>query len=205
MLEFSVSGPFPVPMRRPNGPDIDVQRLPELLHYDANFSGRGCYVFSLSVAHGYRPIYVGKTVRATLLKEAFNDSNQLKILRHLNLCNRVDGLFISLVYKCSRGWARNHVEITELEEWLIANAAVRNPDLINRRSLPKNRWRIRGVHKSAGGKPSAMALEFREMMGMPLPKPVEPPPLPIGHPSNHYSLSGDACEQSFAFDDQRAA
>ena len=80
MLEFSVCGPFPVPMRRQNGPDIDLDHLPQLLDYDENFGGRGCYVFSLSVAHGYRPIYVGKTVRATLLKEAFNDSNNSKSL-----------------------------------------------------------------------------------------------------------------------------
>ncbi len=174
MLEFAVAGPFKVPLFRANtgAVDLDVKKcFAELPRLHDGFCGRGCYVFSLSVPYGYRPAYVGKTVHGTIIKEAFNPSNQLKITRYLNDIKRVDGLHISIVYKCSNGWAKNSAEISELEEWLIANAASKNPDLLNRRSVPKNNWRIKGVENSGVGRPDTMAVQFKSMMGIgPQPK-----------------------------------
>ena len=169
MLEFVVGGPFKVPLVRANtgAVDLDIRRcFEELPGRHDGFQGRGCYVFSLSVPYGYRPAYVGKTVHGTIIKEAFNPSNQLKITRYLNDIKRVDGLFISIVHKSSRGWAKNSDEISELEEWLIANAASKNPELLNRRSVPKKNWRIKGVENSGVGRPDTMAVEFRSMMGI---------------------------------------
>lgn len=72
----------------------------------------------------------------------------------------------SIVFKSSSGWARNAEEIGQLEEWLIANAASKNPDLLNRRSLPRQNWRVRGVENSGVGRPDSMAVDFKLMMGL---------------------------------------
>jgi hypothetical protein len=169
MIEFSVAGPFKVPLTRAatGAVDLDLKKcIAQLPAEHDGFQERGCYVFSLSVPYGYRPAYVGKTVNATIIKEAFNPSNQLKITRHLNDIRRVDGLYISIVFKSSSGWARNAEEIGQLEEWLIANAASKNPDLLNRRSLPRQNWRVRGVENSGVGRPDSMAVDFKLMMGL---------------------------------------
>lgn len=50
------------------------------------------------------------------------------------------------------GWqnADEYEFIDEVEEYLIAQAAIRNPSLSNRIRLPKQSWNIKGVN--AGGK-----------------------------------------------------
>jgi len=175
MIEFAVAGPYRVPVYRAStgGVDIDLKACVRALPKEHDgFEDRGCYVFSISVPHGYRPIYVGKTVKTTIIKEAFSASNQLKITRYLNESHRVDGLFISIVYKCSGGWGRNEREIGEIEEWLIANAAGRNPGLLNRRSVPRKNWVIRGVQRGAAkGRPENMAVAFQQMLGLRQPSP----------------------------------
>lgn len=170
MIEFAVAGPYRVPVCRAStgAVDIDLKACVSALPQEHDgFEDRGCYVFSISVPRGYRPIYVGKTVKTTIIKEAFNASNQLKITRYLNDSHRVDGLFISIVYKSSGGWGKSEREIGELEEWLIANAAARNPELLNRRSIPRKNWVIRGVQKGAAkGRPENMAVAFQQMFGL---------------------------------------
>lgn len=174
MIDFAVAGPYRVPVLRTStgGVDLDLKScLLALPKEHDGFEDRGCYIFSVSVPYGYRPIYVGKTVKTTIIKEAFNPSNQLKITRYLNDNHRVDGLYLSIAYKCSGGWARSEREIGELEEWLIANAAAKNPELLNRRSLPRRNWRIRGVEKGAAvGRPDNMAVTFRAMLGLAQPR-----------------------------------
>lgn len=94
MIEFSVAGPFKVPLTRAatGAVDLDLKKcFAQLSAQHDGFQEKGCYVFSLSVPYGYQPAYVGKTVNATIIKEAFNPSNQLKITRHLNDIRRVDG------------------------------------------------------------------------------------------------------------------
>jgi hypothetical protein len=56
--------------------------------------------------------------------------------------------------------------IDKVEEYLIAHAAARNPDLSNQRRLPNQSWSIRGVAASGQGKPSAEAKAFRKLLGI---------------------------------------
>jgi hypothetical protein len=74
MAEFSVYGPFDVPITTlPSGGHfIDEARLDELVEESPEFERIGVYVFGVRTGGGTRPIYVGMTQSRKLIKEAFD-------------------------------------------------------------------------------------------------------------------------------------
>ncbi len=168
MAQFFVSGPFKVALKKhaTGAISIDENSLQEVIEQCPEFEKTGCYVFAIDAPKGATPIYVGRSTKQSLKKEAFNSRNQKAIFGKLNERTRHNKLIIYLVtQKRSRG-KPNLSEIEEIEEFLIANAAVKAPDLLNKKGVVKQKWSILGVHNSAPGKPDAAAKSFKRDLGI---------------------------------------
>lgn len=128
---------------------------------------RGCYVFALKRGQGFTPFYVGKAAEQSFKSECFSPH---KLGDHYNkiLFEEDRGLpYLFLVTQKRNGkgrWATKAID--GLENDLIAIAAACNPKLSNKRSIPKDKWSIKGVLNAKRGQPTRHAREFKKMMGI---------------------------------------
>ena len=165
MPQFIVAGPFDVPLQ----PDvrkaklIDRAKAKSLTAQSDGFARRGCYVFGIRAGKGARPIYVGMTMSQNLIAEAFNERNVNLVNDYIN--RQKGNPVIYIVYqKAGRGGPAKNC-IPEIEEFLVARCAKRNPKLINVHMNKKASWSIAGVINSGSGKPSASASQFSNLIG----------------------------------------
>ena len=167
MVNFVVKGPFEVPMKKLQGGArfIDCARLKEVVDAsEGALNKAGCYVFSCRAARGSLPIYVGKATRS-LLREAFNPRNLNNLQEYIN-DRRRGTLELSIVVQERIKLLANAKAISEIEEYLIVYAALRNKNLINIHGTATN-WKIAGVanHRRPGAAAQTVR-EFKLMMGI---------------------------------------
>lgn len=168
MVNFVVKGPFEVPMKRLQGGArfIDCARLSEMVEAsEGAIKKAGCYVFSCKASRGSLPVYVGKATKS-LLREAFNPRNLNNLQEYIN-DRRRGTLELSIVVQERIRLLANANAISEIEEYLIGYAAVRNKNLINIHGTAASNWKIAGVANH--GRPGAAAQtvrDFKVMMGI---------------------------------------
>jgi hypothetical protein len=125
---------------------------------------RGCYVFSMKAAKGEKPFYVGKASVQTFRQEC-RTPHKLKIFNQALGSRRGTPYLSFVVLEKTRG-KQPLILIDEVEEFLIAQAAARNKELLNRKGLPNQKWTISGVVYSGKGKRSTEVNTFRRIMGI---------------------------------------
>jgi hypothetical protein len=149
---FDVNGPFKLSRHTPKQ-IITKDSLKELkLELDEREDGLsdacGCYVFAIRAGKGYTPYYVGQACRRPIADEALNSSNREKYNKALSESKGTPVLFLLPMRTPNlklrkRKKAEGNLSVLEfLEEWLIAAAIDKNPDLINNR---KTRF-LRNIH-----------------------------------------------------------
>lgn len=163
---FDVHGPFKVPLRKEGRGAYLPHKCPEF--WEAHPESRsmlGCYLFALRAGKGYRPIYVGQTVRS-FESECFADH---KIARHyapaLAKKGRGTPVIFFVVPERKRGKPNRRV-IKELETFLIQVAATKNPQLSNVKENNAAKWGICGVVRGGQGKPTFDAQRFKKAIGV---------------------------------------
>jgi hypothetical protein len=169
-MNFDVFGPFPIPRNKAKTL-IDDHRLGELSdEVEKRDSGLsvacGCYVFATHAGKGYRPWYVGQTKKKALLKEAFNASNINKINRVLNDKTGAPVIFLIPMLKRLGGGFRKPndglVSIDFLENWLIAAALQKNPNLINSQNTKYLKdLHVTGIFNSKPGESTKDSTELK--------------------------------------------
>lgn len=110
---------------------------------------RGCYLFAIRAAKGFRPIYVGKT-KKSFEKECFTYH---KVADHYQPALGNMGKDTPVLFLLTLGRGKgpiNNRAIAQLEAFLIQNAVAKNPDLSNIQGTKQEEWGIKGVIR--GGK-----------------------------------------------------
>lgn len=164
MAEFTVQGPFEVPVRHEvSARVIDEDNLEERF-WKLNDCGsrRGCYVFGLRTARGIIPFYVGKTV-VSFESECFQAHKMVKYLHAI--AKRLKGTPV-MFFVCTEGKGIYEHPIARLEEQLIGLAVARNDDLLNIVGTNDEPIVIRGVLGHGKGRSSGVATKFKKMMGI---------------------------------------
>lgn len=161
--EYEVQGPLLVPVtKNPGGRVPDMESILDLWQNDSAWRAiakkKGCYVFALKAAKGYKPIYVGKATRS-FKQECFAPHKQVKLLNALSLQQR-GHLYLFLL--CG---SRNKAVVDNLETFLIQVGTERNEHLQNDRKRPVVIWSVTGVFNSKRGQPSSAAQKLRRVFG----------------------------------------
>jgi hypothetical protein len=136
---FDVVGPFELTRHGKKTKLLTKQSLKDL---KSDLEGRkrglsracGCYVFAIRAGKGWKPYYVGQACKLTIPDEALNASN---INKYNQVCSEGKGtpVIFALPIQTPGGKFKKKGtggrSIDFLERWLIAQAILRNPDLIN--------------------------------------------------------------------------
>ena len=165
---FDVHGPFKVPITKGGNHGYIPINCPQFWTQDgmANYADKkGCYVFAIRAAKGYRPIYVGMT-KATFQDECFTSH---KIAQHYTpaLADTGKGtpVMFLLVIDTKKGPANKKI-IKNLETFLIQTGVAKNPELSNIQNRPEADWGIKGVLRGGKGNHNKDAeTEFKKAMG----------------------------------------
>jgi hypothetical protein len=162
---FRVHGPFKIPCNgkknryiEPGCPDF--WKNPEASYFA---KGRGCYLFAIRAAKGFRPVYVGKT-KNSFEKECFAFH---KIAVHYQPA--LDGKGTPVMFLLALGKGKGPINkraIGQVESFLIQNAVAKNHRLSNVKGTKQEEWEIMGVIRGGKGKVSAAARSFRKAMGL---------------------------------------
>jgi hypothetical protein len=164
---FRIYGPFEIPVEGEYGKYIEINcpafwEKPETAKFAHK---RGCYLFAIRAARGYRPIYIGKTARS-FEQECFT-SHKLSAHFQPALANAGKGtpvLFL-VVLKQAEG-PTNRKAIGRVESFLIQNALVKNHDLSNIQGKKEEKWGISGVIRGGKGKASKSVKAFKSALGL---------------------------------------
>lgn len=163
---FRVHGPFRIPRRGKERPVIEsgCPGFWENPKASSFAKERGCYLFAIRAAKGFRPIYVGKT-KNSFEKECFTSHKT----DHYN-CALADirkGAPVMFLVGLGRGKGPiNNRAIAQVESFLIQHALAKNPDLSNTKGTKQEKWRIVGVFRGGKGKVSEDARLFRKAVGL---------------------------------------
>ena len=165
MAEFSVHGPFEIPVREePRGTLINQESLEdEFWAHNECGSRRGCYVFALRAGGGITPFYVGKTL-VSFESECFQPHKTLKYIEALaHRRRRIPVMF----FLCAEGPGRpNAGAIMKLEQQLIDMAVDQNGDLLNIVGTNEEQIVVHGALGPHHGRSDRSAKLFRRMMGL---------------------------------------
>jgi hypothetical protein len=165
MAEFIVDGPYHVPFeKRPGGRILLHKEFWKQDGLQEVRAERGCYVFAIRAGKGMTPIYVGKATRS-FKQECLNPANRHKFSNGMADYQRGTPILYFVRHPAQRGQT-NTKQIGEIENFLIQNAAVRNPDIQNLRGKRTPKWSIRGVIRSGQGKPSKTESGFKRLIGI---------------------------------------
>jgi len=125
---------------------------------------RGCYLFALRAAKGYKPVYIGMATR-TFGQECFQPH---KIAGHYNpsLAKAQRGTPVMFFLVAERKRERvNKSTLMDLERTMIRWAGDKNPELSNKNNKTVYTWGIHGVEGGKVGKPGRAAQQFRKAIG----------------------------------------
>jgi hypothetical protein len=165
MAEFLVDGPYAVPFeQRPGGRILLHKKFWKQGGFDELAAERGCCVFGIRAGKGMTPIYVGKATRS-FKQECFNPANRHKFSNGMADYQKGTPVLYFVRHPSQRG-KTNTKQIEEIENFLIQNVAVRNPDLQNLRGKQAPKWSIRGVLRSGQGKPTNAESDFKRLIGI---------------------------------------
>jgi hypothetical protein len=111
------------------------------------------------------PYYVGKAAKQNFEHECFSIHKRGD---HYNmiLCSRSGTPYMSFAVQQKTKGKWSATAIDEVEEYIIAQAVVRNPKLTNRRRLPYQSWSIKGVTGTGPGAQSLEAKHFCKLVGI---------------------------------------
>lgn len=166
MLVFSVHGPLDVPYYQGKAAKaISSKDASEFWRqHSAWKKRRGCYVFSVRAGKGATPLYVGKATKS-FGQEVFTNDKLAKY-QH-GLADYLKGTpVVYLLAAPNRKGAVNKKLISELEDFLIQNALLKNPDLLNVQGTHQAEFGISGVLRGGKGKPSAASRSFKSCIGL---------------------------------------
>lgn len=129
--EFKIYGPFPLKSEKSKkGEKMLEQKNIDEFFADTEIKKlaqkKGCYVFVTKASKGYKPWYVGKTIKQTLEKECFNPRN---INVYQNVILKTNGLPM-IYFVIPEEFNKNAVD--ELEKYLTMKASEKNENIYNR-------------------------------------------------------------------------
>lgn len=167
LAEFRAHGPFPlITARNSHGRELDPVALRTFWKQtgcEAIAQRSGCYAFAVRTSKRYIPYYVGKT-GVGFTRECFTRRNVGLYNRALALHGKSAAPVLFLL--CGRSAKVKSRMISEIETFFIQHGADKNPDLINVKGRPIAKWRIPGVIRGGGGKPSRAARDLRRAFGI---------------------------------------
>lgn len=165
---FRVHGPFKVPLVKGKKVHYIEPGCPNFWNHPgtARFAQeRGCYLFVIRAAKGFRPVYVGKT-KHSFANECFASH---KVSHHYSpaIANTVKGTLVVFLIVLDRvKGPANSRAISQVEAFLIQNAVVKNPNLSHIHGTKEEKWGIVGVIRGGKGKTPASVKSFRAAMGI---------------------------------------
>jgi len=164
MVEFTIEGPFDVPVYKgKNGRIVRAEEGETLFDHHPNLaSKRGCYVFGMRSGGGITPTYVGKATR-TFKGECFTAHKLGKANETLVDTERGTLVIFFVVAPSGRGRpAEKKIEL--LEHFLIQAGVAVNPSILNVKGTKQEEWSIKGVLRTRRGRPTYRASAFRSAM-----------------------------------------
>ena len=164
MVEFSVSGPFDVPIYR--GKVGRIVRAEEgrkfFKTYPSMAKRRGCYVFAMRAGRGMTPTYVGKATK-TFDQECFTADKLGKC--NQTLVDYAKGTLVMFLITAPMGKGRPAAkQIKLLEDFLIQVGVAANDKLLNIQGTKQEGWSITGLIRSSQGRPSHSVKKFQSTM-----------------------------------------
>ena len=163
LVMFTVVGPFEVPLRHGSRCGYIETRCPDFWEKHPEYRAkRGCYVFAMRAAKGYRPVYVGKT-KKTFEKEIFESH---KVADHYTPALAKTGRGTPVMFFVIAPPKTGKTTITNLEKFLIKIGVAKNPELSNIQNRQEAEWGIKGILLGGKGKKSKTAIQFSIMMGL---------------------------------------
>ena len=161
---FSVQGPYEVPCHKGKAArTITDENIKEFWRkHNVLSNRRGCYVFGVRAARGWKPGYVGKATKG-FKHEIFTPHKLNRYQRFLADCLKGKPMLFFLVGPSKEG-APNVSHINKLEDFLIQVGVRANPELLNVKGTKKEEWGIAGVLRGGKGKPNSAAKQFRKLM-----------------------------------------
>jgi hypothetical protein len=164
MLTFKVEPPVSVPLHKKGL--IDADQAQALCRTRSGvWAKAGCYIFAVPRKRvaGWIPIYVGKA-GASLGTECLTADKITKVNDYL-LDRPAKEVRLYLIAHPTQRGRPNGRAIDDMEGFLISLAVEMNPGLINKNRTHPHEWGIAGVVRGGRGKPSAAAIEVRELLG----------------------------------------
>lgn len=161
---FRVHGPLVIPFYQgKGGRTITDDNVKQFWKQNASVARlRGCYVFAVRAAKGWKPAYVGKATKS-FKQEAFS-SHKLSRYQQF-LADYLKGTPVMfLIIAPSKKGALNRSYVSELEEFLIQVGVSANPALLNIQGTKQEEWGIAGVLRGGKGKTTMAASQFRQLM-----------------------------------------
>ena len=166
MTQFTCHGPFPIPTAKlPAGKGITSAQIKAFWGQNPDYSAEvGCYVFGMKAGKGITPLYVGKATKS-YSQEVFASHKLTKYLHALAAYKKGTPVMFFVAYPSNKKGAANLKHIAALEKFLIQQAAVSNPLLLNINHVSVPAWGISGVLRSATKKPTNGAVAFKALLG----------------------------------------
>lgn len=167
LMEFSVRGPFAVPLEPGKTGKMVAKDLSAFWEAVGDLQDlRGVYMFGIRAGKGIKPIYIGKTAKQTFRTEAFAHH---KLAAHYNPalldCKKGTAVMFFVAHPVQKG-PINQGLIDKIESFLIDVASTKNRNLSNVKKKPDHKWRIRGVVRSKTGEATAATAIFKKAIGL---------------------------------------
>lgn len=157
---FSVSGPWKIDVRANQHGAKRIEPSEFWADDDEIASRRGCYIFAIR-NKGILPAYVGKATKS-FRQEVFTPEKLNKYNEALHIWTHGTPVMF-FVETTSRGAAVSK-RIGTLEQFLIREAKLANPALLNKHHAGPQEWEINGITVPHRGKKSVGEAAFMQMM-----------------------------------------
>lgn len=165
---YSVHGPYRIPQQKVgNGREVAKPKLKDFWKKSGGAdNARGCYLFCMTKGNSVVPWYVGKTAKHDFEGECFT-SDKLVKYNHVLLKKPKSRPVLIFVRRPKKKGKTNEKQIGRIETWLIAQAKAVNPQLLNKKQIPRDTWAISGVIRSGPGKVSKAGTALRRAIDIP--------------------------------------
>jgi hypothetical protein len=166
MTQFTCHGPFKVHTTKlPGGKSITPVQIKSFWDENQNYTSQiGCYVFAMRAGKGITPLYVGKATKS-FVQEAFASHKLAKYLPALSTYKSGTPVMFFVAYPAKKKGGTNLKHIAALEKFLIQQAVIANPFLLNINHSSAPSWGIAGVLRSQTKKPTNGAVAFKALLG----------------------------------------
>lgn len=160
---FAIYGPFKIKfeIRKSGGRHLAFDNFWAEDGAAHDLAGKaGCYVFGIR-NRALTPVYVGMT-KKSFQAETFNGSNCNKYSDGFSRYTIGTPLMFFVVHPDQKG-RMNAAQIGEIEKFLIAAGAAKNPGLQNVKGKREPKWVMTGVVRGRAGPRSCAAIAFARM------------------------------------------